>query len=208
MNAQALVERFGEQCRWAWTIRNQYRVLYEHGEPRLRLLDRVAQDYFSFMHTVLVQYIYLQFSRLTDPATQGQWTNLSAPYIAEKCEWPPEVRGSLRAHLKALLSFRERVVLPRQKLIAHADLDSLMSDARLGGFEEGEDDRFFESLQEFMNVAYAHVCGDIFLIESTSHHDATNLVWFLRRGVALEGLWDRDTPRADQLLRESEFRDA
>lgn len=205
MNARTVVEQFCEQSGWAWTVWNQYRVLYEHSEDRVRLLDHVARDYFSFMHAVLVDYIYLQFCRLTDPPTQGTQSNLSAPYVTENLDWPPHVLGVLRSNLKLLLSFRQQVILPRRKLIAHADLQASVSGTPLGGFAEGADARFFEHLQAFVNTAYDHVVGGAYPLDAASTRDADNLVRILRQGVAFEGLLEAEAARADQLLRTSEF---
>lgn len=208
VNAKAVVEIFCEQCGWTWTIHNQYRILYERNEKRLRMLDRVAQDYFGFMKSVLVDYLYLQFAKLTDPATQAAHANLSAPFVASELPWPPQVAGALRSHLKTLLVFRASVIVPRSKIIAHADLKAHLSGSILGGFPKGDDLRFFDALQQFVNIAHEEVTGEIYPLDAVSPRDADNLVMALRRGVAFEGLWEHQAELAHQLLRESEFNDA
>jgi len=205
---RAIVTAFCEQCGWAWTIRNQYRVLYERSDQRLELLGHVANDYFSFMRSVLLDYLYLQFSRLTDPATQGPHTNLTAPFIANKLSWPPEIRERLRRHLQRLLAFRERVVIARSKHIAHVDLTAHLDGLPLGAFPEGEDDRFFESLQDFVNIAHDNVIGGPYPLNSVSHEDADSLVRYLREGVAFQRLWDQHPGMALELLDGSPYGDA
>ena len=208
MDQRTIVERFCDHCGWAWTIRNQYRILYECSEDRCRLLETAARDFFGFMREVLADYIYLQFGRLTDAPSSGRVANLTAPYIANELEWPPEVRDVLRKHLKILLAFRKKVILPRHKLIAHADLEACLQESTLGSFPEGEDNRFFESLQEFVNVAHDCAVGGPYPLDAVSLADADTLVKCLRRGVAFESLWADHTTLADQLLTDSEYADA
>lgn len=204
----AVVKKYCEQCGWAWTIRNQYRVLYERSEKRLRLLDHVAHDHFSFMHSVLLEYIYLQLAKLTDPAKTGRHDNLSAAFVANELSWPPEIAAKLQQLLTPLHAFRERIILPRQKHIAHAGLQEHLSCTPLGGFPAGEDDQFFETLQEFVNTAHEYLVGDPYPLDAVSIRDADNLVMVMRRGVAFEALWSSETPLADRLLREDQFFDA
>lgn len=208
MESRDIIERFCDQCGWAWTIHNQYKLLYARSEERRRLLDAVARDYFGFMQEVLIDYMFLQFSRLTDPAKTGRFANLTAPYIADELDWPPDVRGVLRSQLKILLAFREKVLAPRNKLIAHADLKTHLEQSTLGGFPEGEDERFFRSLQEFVNAAHESAIGGPYPLNAVSPNDGESLVMSLRRGEAFEGLWDANPQLADQLLQNSEHANA
>lgn len=208
VDPKVVVKAFYKACAWTWTVRNQYRVLYEQGDKRLQLLDNVAQDYFSFMQDVLQEHILLQFSKLTDPARQGPHDNLTAEYVANELSWPPGVAAALRACLDRLRDFSKFIAPARNKIIAHGGLQEHVAGTVLGAFPAGEDERFLSTLQEFVDIAYQHTFGMPAPLCSVSPQDADKLVMVLKRGVAFQGLWSRDPRTADELLRQDPYHGA
>jgi hypothetical protein len=74
-------------------------------------------------------------------------------FVVEFGEW-----GAKEAEIEAI---RERLsklwghLKPaRNKLLAHNDLEALLANEALGGFPEGEDDLYFEALQELVDAVH------------------------------------------------------
>ena len=208
MEPRAVVTKFAEQCGWVWTTVQQYRLLFEQGELRLRLLDRVASNYFRFLHTILRDYIYLQFTRITDPAETFGRENLTASYVAERIAWPPAVEGALREKLGELLDFRRKILPARNQLVVHPDLQAHASDVSFGAFPEGDETRFLQNLQEFVDIVHEQLFGCRLPLDAVTYGDASDLIICLQRGVAMEALLHREPVLCHEVLSSGEFRDA
>ena len=71
VESRELLTRFQQSCARAWIVYEQYQKLYEHSETRRQLLNAVATYFFHDLQDTLIDYILLQVSKLTDPATLG-----------------------------------------------------------------------------------------------------------------------------------------
>jgi hypothetical protein len=47
----------------------------------------------------------------------------------------------------------------RNKILSHNDLATIVAGARLGGFADGADEKYFKDLQEFVNTVHDEVIG-------------------------------------------------
>lgn len=206
MNERELFATFGNECRWVWTLWDQFKQLFENGEVRLSLFETVASKHFHFLHDVLREYSLLQCSRLTDPAkTFGTRPNLSAEYLVENIAWPSDIKDALSGKLEELREFTAYIKPARNKLIAHNDLNSRLAKGRLGGFPPGADEKFFADLQEFVSIAHEYLIGGAYPIQSTSYGDATDLVEILKRGVVFKEMFPENRLRFHEALQSSPF---
>jgi len=205
MQPQQVVKLFCEQCEWTWTVVHQYRLLFERGQLRLDLLDAVAPQYFRFLQAILIEYIYLQFSRLTDPARSGKFENLTAAYLVEQLPWSGSTRRKLEDLLRDLHAFRPYVERARSKIVAHADLSTHAVDTPLGGFPVGDEQRFLATLQEFVNVAHGEIVGGPYPLDALTPGDASDLIGCLKRGVAFQELLRREPSLCREALVSSRF---
>lgn len=177
------VEAFCNECVWAWAVYDQYTKLFESGEERLKLLEKIATTYFTDLHIVYKGYILSQICKLTDPAkTMGNF-NLTTNYLVEHLPWPSTVKEKLTALSEELNRFRNYIIPARNKILSHFDLSTTAEGTTLGSFPIGEEKKFWDNLQEFVNIAYGHLFGDIFPIESTSVGDVDELIEALKKAV-------------------------
>ena len=114
---QKVVKAFAEDCAWVRTIRDHFAVLFESGAKHESLLREVAGEFFHDMNLVLIDYLFVQMCRLTDPASSGKGrTNLTSSYILE-LDWSQETHSELESANRQLLEFRGKVERARSKLI-------------------------------------------------------------------------------------------
>lgn len=157
--SQALLDRFYEQCNWThevWTLR---RALFD-GNRRKRTLERGPHTYFlNYLQTILTEYVMLQVAKLHDPAVVSGRVSLTLDYIVEYGGWDSATRGRLVRSKRTLDKLGSVMKLPRNKLIVHNDLSTVMQDASLGTFSAGADTNYFKFLQRFMTCAYVGATG-------------------------------------------------
>lgn len=178
-----IVEAFCYECLWAWIVYDQYKKLFEKGEPRLNLLSRVALTFFKDLNTVLKHYLLLQICKLTDPAKSCGNKNLSINHIVECLPWPDDIKKQLGSLAKELDAFREDIKSARDKIFSHNDLKTFIENRNLGEFSEGAEKTFWENLQKFVNIIYWHYFEGPFPINVVSEYDADDLIVALKKAV-------------------------
>ena len=149
--------------------------LFETDQRTFDLCMLVAPKFFTDLNRILIEHLFLQFSKITDPAGTGKSANLTTNYILEKLCWPDDVRQKLQEINKRLMTFRGHIESARSKRIAHVDLSAQIARSEnLGVFPKGADKQFLQDLQSFVNLAHGHYnCGashPIFAGMSTDTH--------------------------------------
>jgi hypothetical protein len=159
MNSKEIVQRFVTECERVKMAHDLFSALFDPCDDRKRdLFQSVAPKTFGHLNEILIDYMLLQFAKLTDLANTMGHDNLTSSFIVEKLPWPLEVKERLSAINARLMNFRGHVKEYRTKRGAHLDLEAHKSNARaLGAFPQGADDNFLRDLQEFLQVAMAHV---------------------------------------------------
>lgn len=190
---QRIVEAFCKECAWARIVYDQYSKLFEQGDVRLNLLDKIASTFFRDLSEIMKDYLLAQICKLTDPAKTLGKPNLTADYLIEYLPWTPDKKEELAQISLKLSSFRKHIVHARNKILAHNDLTTSLDVNTLGAFPEGEEKVFWENLQDFVNVAYGHYFGSPYPIDAISQYDADDLINALKKSV------DYDEYFADKL---------
>jgi hypothetical protein len=180
---QEIVEAFCKECMWAWVAYEQYLKLFEKGEARLNLLDKVASRFFGDLNTIMIGYLLTQICKLTDPAKTLGNPNLTTNYLVEYLPWPPDVKEELLKISLKLVSFRKYIVDARNKILSHNDLTTIVKGNTLGAFPAGEEKVFWDNLQNFVSIAYGHYFGNIYPINAVSQYDADDLIEALKKSI-------------------------
>ncbi len=183
MNAQEIVKRFCDQCVMLRVAYNEYCILYETGEDRLDLLDKIARHFFHDLQGILIDYIFLNICKLTDPAHCGQGDNLTIKYVLERIE--PDIQNKLGLNelSERIHRFRDYVVDARRKLIAHLDVDTILSNKTLGAFPKSANEKFWADLQEFVDRIHRHYLDGPFPLDAVNMYNAEDLVQALKKSV-------------------------
>jgi hypothetical protein len=144
------ISEFKTRCYWFYRTYRINRTLFEKNPGVFGSLESP-----KFLNNALVDYLLLQPHIITDPANFGQKDkNLSVFFFLE-WPWGPEVKLKLKTlaqKLKEFVDFK-RKGNPRHKLLAHWDVETIISSSgALGGFPAGEELKFFDNLNDFIET--------------------------------------------------------
>jgi len=144
--------KFCELCNWAYESWLTHRRLFDDNRNTDETIGK-AKYFTSRLSIITQEYTLLQICKLHDPAIQKNSLNNNIDYIVRFGDWGPDA-----AHIQKLASqldeLFEKLKSVRNKVLAHHDLDALMSSATLGEFPKGLDDRYFSVLQELVNAVH------------------------------------------------------
>jgi hypothetical protein len=179
-----IISNFCDQCVWLKTTYNQYRILYESGKKdRMNLLKEAAGGFFRDLEVILVEYIFLNICKLTDPANKGNNKNLTIKYVLERIDSNIQKKLGLDRLSEKIHKFRERIVPARNKIIAHQDIDTVISNTTLSKVTESKFEQFWIDLQEFVNSIYNHYFNEPFSLDIVRTCDAEDLIWALKKAA-------------------------
>ncbi len=144
--------QFCKECRWAYQAWVTHKYLFDQNDKQADTLEK-SIEFFNRLSPITQEYCLQQIAKLHDPAVQMNDRNISVDFVVKFGEW-----GDKEAEIKAiearLAKLWGHLKPARNKLLAHNDLEALLADEALGGFPEGEDDLYFEALQELANEVH------------------------------------------------------
>jgi hypothetical protein len=182
--SRAALRAFEGHATWVWMVYMHFEVLYGTEEART-VLRNSAPDFFGELQNVLIHYILLQMCALTDPSTstvRGQkLENLTINNLADTIEWTPTTQAVIKSNVARLNEIVEPIREARNKIIAHSDKDTALTDKTHGAFPKGHDALFFDLLAEVVNAMHEELFGgpfDIKVADATG--PASDLILRLR----------------------------
>src|SRR6185437_8750319 len=105
------------------------------------------------------EYGLLQIAKLHDKTDKYGNVNLGIDCLLNSGAWPISVRVHLEALAKGLEGFASQLRQVRNKVLSHHDLRTILAGAPLGEFAKGDDEKYFKTLQEFVNAVHGEVIG-------------------------------------------------
>jgi hypothetical protein len=133
---------------------------------------------------VTQEHLLLQLAKLHDPAVQGKDVNLTIDYMIAFGNWDDPTRCELVTLHKSLERLADKIRSARNKALSHNDLVTILAGAPVGAFPAGEDVRYFQELQRFVDVVNEAVCGGPSPFNDLAEGDARRLVEVIERGLA------------------------
>lgn len=100
----------------------------------------------------------LQISKLHDPHKQGQNENLSISFFTEQECWTEEEKAEVDEIVSELDRFYQCIEPARNKIIAHNDRSTFRKKEALGGFEKGDDEKYFKALAKLCSMIRDKFC--------------------------------------------------
>jgi hypothetical protein len=76
------VKRFCHQVFWLRSVHRIYKELFESESSR-ELMDKTAQSFFNDLNVILINYLLLEFVKVTDPAVSKGEENLTIDNLIE-----------------------------------------------------------------------------------------------------------------------------
>jgi hypothetical protein len=122
----------------------------------------------------------LQIAKLHDPAIMQGRITLGVEYMVKFGGWDETTDIKLQELKTKLDDLAHKIRPARHKTLSHNDLETILSEAVLGAFPDGEDDKYFENLQEFSDIIRRNVIGESLAFSEMSKRITTGLLWFFR----------------------------
>jgi hypothetical protein len=162
-----------------------YKRLYESGKDAQRLMSATAPLFFHDLNHILVEYCLLQISRLTDrPRSMGR-DNLTVAYLNRLLTAEGKLTARIRETSKQLSRYREVIGDARNRIISHADRQTIVDDEALGAHTPEDITGFFASLYAYVDeVGNAVGVGPLDFRCTSGPGDVLDLLRYLSRGVA------------------------
>ena len=188
--ARKMVEEF---CHYVVGLKAIHRIgkeLFENNECR-KLMEQTAISFFRDINKILIKYFILETAKITDPAvTNNKYENFTIANMLETINWPESIASDLNRLNIVVEDFRKNIKEARDKLLAHYDKNTFMSDKVLGTFPKGDDEKFIKALEEMCNVLHQASFDTIFGdISVGMAGDVLDLKKTLKRAVAFEKLF-------------------
>lgn len=76
---------------------------------------------------------------------------------------------------------------PRNKILSHNDLDTIMNGKDLGTFNKGEDEIYFDALKKFVNLLHENVVGCPYPFYELMENDVAFFMHDFKRGLITDG---------------------
>ncbi len=129
---QQLIKTFCNHYFWIRKVHNTYKTLFEDTSTR-ELLEKVAISFFQDLNKIIIEYLILQFCKITDPAKMKNGLNLTVEYVVKYMDWSPDIKKNLESIMSKLQEFRKLIVPARHKVIGHPDVKVIISKNQMIG---------------------------------------------------------------------------
>jgi hypothetical protein len=155
----SVVEEFCNLCNRAHEVWLNHLELFDNN-PRLTELENSIAGYeLERLYIISQEYSLLQVIKLHDKAVMNGNITLGIDYVLKYGGWSDSVRPRLEALEKELDGFASQLRGVRNKILSHYDLATILAGAPLGMFADGADEKYFEALQEFVNIVHDQAVG-------------------------------------------------
>jgi hypothetical protein len=158
-HSRQVIEEFYKLCNWAYETWLNHMELFDCNPKEVELKKSFANDALNRLSIISQEYSLHQIAKLHDSAIVSGNVTLGIDYIVKYGGWQQPVLTKLEELQKDLNIFADKLRSARNKILSHNDLVTILNGAVLGEFPNGEDERYFETLQEFANVVYSEVIG-------------------------------------------------
>jgi AbiU2 len=159
---------FAEHCLYIRSVFEYYvRIFAEGTKAEYAAMEAVAPRFFEDLAQVFNEFAISSACRVTDPwidkfgnrnLTVGFFTNILGRFESLHAQLVV-LQASMEEH-------RDRIERARNKLTAHADLDTIMSGEPIGAATWTQWQQFWKDLGEFVSLVHQNVEGSPFDIQA------------------------------------------
>ena len=157
-------EAFCELCQRIYNYWITHYHLSERLPDRLQQERNITEEEFAqrpygqclqLLTEISQPYIILEIAKLHDPARQGSNENLSINFfVNQKDFWSEKEESSINDIVSELDKFYKFIEEARNKILAHNDLSVYENNQPLGGFPQGEDEKYFRALGRLCSMIW------------------------------------------------------
>jgi AbiU2 len=198
-HSRLVVEQFCALCDKAHEYWLNHLELFDKNPRNDELMKSTARNEWIRLSIISHEYSLLQVRKLHDRAVTSGKITLGIDYMLTYGGWSESVRSCLTELAEELDGLADKLEDVRNKILSHNDLATIVTGATLGEFDKGADEKYFEALQEFVNIVHDQVAGGPYPFNSQVRND---IAFFLRTIKPLsikkqsDGLTSPPTPRA------------
>ena len=102
-------------------------------------------------------------------------------YIIPIGKWG-ERKEEIEGIAARLSGLKERIIPARNKILSHNDLPTILENRPLDGFPQGDDEDYFEALQELVNVVHDRWHGGPYPFNNLAEADVHEFLLLLEAG--------------------------
>ena len=175
-----LIEEFCELCNWAFQAWATFRVLFDDNPRAAELQRSQGAPALKRLNTICHEYSLLQIAKLHDPAITFGKPTMGIDYILKYGGWSEPMLIKLKSLAEQLNMFERKLRAARNKVLSHNDLDAVMSNSRLGSFDKNDDAKYFQKLQEFVDLVHDEVIGGPWPFDDHVRRDAAALMAMIK----------------------------
>ena len=168
-----------------------YRDVFAQGPEQIALLNRNGSNFFHITQLLMIDYMTLAFSKLTDPSKQGKNENLSLKQLHVLLEeiGEAEVIEELNMRFEVLYRSCEKFRELRNKRVAHSDMRHALELAEepLPGISRAYIEEALVNLRDYINVVNRKFKGTTVLYQEfveDLYGRSENLIRALNRSEA------------------------
>lgn len=189
--AQQMDKKFLDYVIKLKTIHYTFKELFKDDEVK-KMMEQIAKPFFLEINRILINYLLLEMAKITDPATSTnkKLENFTVENILESIEWPKSVADELKQLNINVVEFRKYIEKARNKILAHFDKNTFLSETTLGTFPLGEDNKFIKTLEKMTNIIHQACCGERYgEIVVTGTGDVHDFIKSLKYSIAFKRLF-------------------
>ena len=155
-----IAESFSNLCTSTYECWQMHKIMCEY-ERKYKIVDKDKSGIWARFGTILHHYLILQGAKINDREKYGKDYNLSLAYFVARVN-KTSYTDSYNKFLKDNEEFIEANEKARNKVVGHCDLKVFTSDAVVGAFSAGLDEKYFNSLHEIISAGYKELGLDFF----------------------------------------------
>src|SRR2546422_7432739 len=178
--SRRVVEEFCKLCDWSFQVWLNHRELFDDNPRAVKLQQSMGAEALSRLRTISHEYTLHQIAKLHDPAVVSGEVTLGVEYILKYDGWDQPTLAKLTDLASKLNQFARGLRAVRNKALSHNDLTAILSGTVLGEFEKDEDVKYFEALQEFVDLVHAEVIGGPAPLDDLVRNDVAALMAIIR----------------------------
>lgn len=179
---QKHLKNFFDQCNWAYGSWLMKKHLFNENPQDQLMKSAYHRHFFDRLDQTLQEYWLLQVAKLFDPKNK----NLSLDYIISLTPSNNLRLKELKAEMEDLIKGPAQQA--RHKLLAHNDRATHFEGITLGSFAEGNDEKFFLKLKEFVEALSRRTPEGLYVFDDLVKNDVEIFVHQFNQGEKIKRL--------------------
>jgi hypothetical protein len=172
-----VVVEFCALCNRAHELWLNHLELFDNNPRSEEIVKSLAKDEWMRLSIISQEYSLLQLIKLHDKAVMNGKCTLGIDYVLTYGGWSDPVREQLESLEEAMTGFAGNLRGLRNKILSHYDLATILANAPLGEFANGDDSKYFKDLQAFVDIVHDQVVGGPYPF---CHNVKGDIAYFLR----------------------------